>query len=800
MSSVILLTFLFLSGFFSSFFFFSQGLQVYTPPREYLDPYEWLVSQYDDYKVISVGRSHSEWINSSTAQSDFSSGGMPTALGWGHDIGFDSSFIHGKPILQNGGWDFKVRQFVDHLRFRLAREHLTDNLLKILGPFAYKYVVIPSYTTDKTREFFLNQKGSDHVIYNQTAIILRNDYAEPRVFATNQSIFVVGGLESFDALCKINDFCLNEATLFFALTAIGDSALEDRIFNKSQMFCFVNSNILDLAIISLGKRAEIIYAGNYGASSLNTTKYWVKMPSWRNIGASVLSGDILTTRGKNKINFPFELSSNGLYTVWLRIGFAPSRGKLKLSVDGEFIQEIQPDFPLMSKLAWVNITSLNLTKGKHWITLENDGTGYNDVDAIGIINPSELESQLNEITNGLQKFQGRLLYLLEAEKAFLNTSISNWNWAVSPYNGYVIYSESFGLNVAPHASANATSIVNSNEAWHAIDGNETATRWASEKDVLPQWLELTWNKSQTLCGVRILFELAIARDYAIQTWNGTCWINQTTVTGNNALEKIHRFAEPVETSKLRVYVTNSSIKYGRVSIWELEAYSIEATSASARISVPRKGNYMLAARMATGPNYGTLCFNINDNLYSIPCNGSINQFEWREVGPFSFDVGEQSISVGGSRLVELDEILIYSLKDGENHLSLDELFRCSNSKVSVNYEKVNPCTYQVDVNANETFTLIFSDTYNPLWKAFVNREEISSTPAYSLVNSFYINKTGRFTITIYFTGQSYADTGLIISLITFTSIVVLTLIPSKVFSKLSLLKQKYRRDHQLERR
>jgi len=800
MLSIILLTSLFLSGFFSCFFFFSEGLQVYTPSREYLDPYEWLASQYDDYKVISVGRSHSEWVNPSTGQSDFSSGGMPTTLGWGHDIGFDSSFIHDKPILQNGGWDSKLRQFVDHLRFRLVREHLTENLLKILGPFAYNYVVIPSYTTNKTREFFLNQKGYNVSDYNQTAIILRNNYVAPRMFATNQSVSVVGGLESFDALCKIDDFYPNETTLFFAPAVIDDSALEDRVFNKSQMFCFVNSDILDLAIISLGKRAEIIYAGNYGASSLNTTKYWVKMPSWRNIGAFVLSGEILTTRGKNKIDFPFELSSNGLYNVWLRIGFAPSRGKLRLSVDGEFIQEIRPDFPLMSKLAWVNITSLNLTKGKHWITLENDGRGYNDVDAIAIINPSELESQINEITSGLQKFQGRLLYLLEAENAFLNASIGNWNWAVSPYNGYVIYSEGFGLNVAPYASANATSIVNSNEAWHAIDGNETATRWASEKDVLPQWLELTWNKSQNLCGVRILFELAIATDYAIQTWNGTCWVNQTTVTENNVLEKIHRFAEPVETSKLRVYVTNSSI-YGRVSIWELEAYSIEATSASAKISVPRKGNYMLAARVATGPNYGTLCFNINDNLYSIPCNTSVNHFEWREIGPFSFDVGEQSVSVGGSGLVELDEVLIYSLNNGENYLSLHELFSSSSPEVSVSYEKVNPCTYQVYVNASETFTLIFSDTYNPLWKAFVNGEEFSSTPAYSFVNSFYINKTGQFTLTVYFTGQSYADTGLIISLVSFTSIIVLTLIPSKVCGKLNFIKQKLsRRSHQLERR
>lgn len=778
--SVILLIFSFLGGFLSCFFFFSQGVQVYSLPPEYLAPYEWLASCSDDYKVVTVCRSHAEWNNPSTGESDFSSSGIPTDLGWTHDIGFDSSFIHDKPVFQNGGWDFKARQFVDHLRFRLAREHLTDNLLKLLGPFAYKYLVVPTYTTDKTREFFLNQKGSDNIIYNESAVIVRNDYVAPRMFATDQSMFVMGGLASFDALCKIKDFNLNETTLFFPHTSIEANSVEDRISNRSHMFCFADSNILDLAMISLGEKAEIIYAGNYGASSLNTTKYWTKMPSWTYLGADVLSGGTLTTRGKVKIDLPFELSSNGLYNVWFKLGFASSRGKLSLSVDGEFIQEICPEYPLMSKLTWVNITSLNLAKGKHWITLENDGTGYNDVDAIAIVNPTELKSQMNEITKSLGKFSGRFLYLLEAENTFLNTSVSNWHWTVSPYNGYVIYSNSYGLNVASLASANATSVTDYMEASDAIDGN-MCTRWTSEKDVLPQRLELTWKEPQNLSAVQLFFEEAFATDYTIQAWNGTCWINQTTVVGNAESEKIHVFAKPVETSRLRVYVTDFSI-HRRVSLWELEAYSVGANSAPAKISIPRKGNYMLSARVGTGPNYGTIYFKVNDDMYSISCKNSVNQFEWHEIGPFNLNVGEHSVSIGGAGLVELDEVLIYSLKDGENHLSINEVFQTSNPEVSVNYERANPCNYQVHVNANETFTLIFSDTYNPLWKAFLDGEEISSTPAYSIVNSFYINKTGKYNIKVYFEGQKYADIGLKFSLLGIISTAIIVLTPKSILN------------------
>ena len=778
--SIILLIFILLSGFLSCFFFFSQGLQVYTFSESDLAPYEWLASQSDDYKVISVCRSHSEWLNSLSSETDFSSGGFQTSLGWTHDIGSDSSFIHDKPVLQDGGWNFKSREFLDYLRFRLARGCLSDNLLKMLGPFTYSYVVIPSYVTDQIRDFFLKQKGY-HVIYNQSALILQNDYVSPHIFAGGSQIFSVGGFELFDELCKIESFDLSKNTLYFAPDFVTSDAILYQKINETQKFCFANSDILDLAIISLGEDATVIYAGEFGFSSLDTTKYWAKCTSWRTLGTWVLGGDVLTTSGKNKVDIPFELNSDGVYNLFLRVGFAPSRGQLDISVDGEFVDKICPLYPLMSKLGWVNASSLSLTKGKHFITLENDGTGFNDIDTIAIFKTSDLKAQESEILNQLQNFQGRLLYIQEAENAFLDNSNNYWHWNASPYNGITIYSDSLGLNVASLAIANATSKCESMEPQNAVDGN-SETRWTSEKDVLPQYLELTWNTTQTLVGVRIVFENAYATNYAIQTWNGNSWINQTTVTENNELDQVHRFNELVETNKLRIYVTGSYI-HNRVSIWELEAFSPEITSASLKVTIPRQEQYMLAARVGVGPDYGKLYFKINEEIYSISCNNSVNKFEWCEIGPFSLNAGDTAISVGNLGLAELDEILLYSLKE-EDYLSLDALFESSDPKVSISYENINPSKYKVHVNANETFTLIFSDAYDPLWIASDGKNVISSTPVYSLVNSFYINKTGEFDLTVYFEGQTFADIGIVVSLSTFVLSVVGVLIPRKFIERL----------------
>ncbi|MEM2105312.1 MAG: glycosyltransferase [Candidatus Bathyarchaeia archaeon] len=787
--SVILLILIFINGFLACSFFFLQGVQVYTPPEQYLAPYQWLSLYQDDYKVVSVGRSSHEWIISPDEFSDFASSAMQTTLGWGHDIGFDSVFIHDKPVLQDGGWNFRTRKFVDHLRFRLAREHLTDNLFKILGTFAYKYVVIPPYVTNKTREFFLNQEGYN-VIYNDTALILQNEYATPRIFAATNSMFVVGGLESFDALSKIDGFRLNETVLFFASMPSDKNSIGIESIDNFQMVSFVNSNVLDLALLSYVGEKSFILAGEYGVSSINHTAYWIKSSSWRIVGALALSGDTLTTSGKNRIGIPFELNEDGQYDFWLRIGFAPCRGKLSIYVDGEPIREIRAEAQLWSELLWVNVARLELTKGGHLITLENDGTGYNDIDAIAFIKPSELESKINDIKRTLQNFSGRLLYFYEAENLFLDSSSSGWTWTLKPNVGYMIRSESYGLNVAPFASASASStswVGNYQFEARYVNDNNAHTRWASERSVLPQWLELSWEKPQQILGVRLFFEDAYAKDYLIQTWNGAEWVTQIEVADNSALEKTHIFAEPVETHKLRILVTEFSI-HDLVSIWEIQAYASGATS-SAEISVPRSGNYMLATRISKGPSYGKLYFNLDDKTYTIQCTEPITTVEWYEIGPFFIEEGKHQISVGGSGPVELDSLILYSLGNEEERLALEDLFTQKSDGVSITYEKVNPCLFRAYINADEAFTLIFSDTYDPLWKAFVDGEVVSPHLAYSIVNSYWINRTGQFTITIYFVGQFYADMSLIISTSSFVSIFIVASVFA-LFSCKSFLKKR----------
>ncbi len=83
------------------------------------------------------------------------------------------------------------------------------------------------------------------------------------------------------------------------------------------------------------------------------------------------------------------------------------------------------------------------------------------------------------------------------------------------------------------------------------------------------------------------------------------------------------------------------------------------------------------------------------------------------------------------------------------------------SKPDVTFEHVSPTRIIVHVkNATTPFYLIFRETYEPQWAAYYpNGTIVNSThhiAANGFANAWYINKTGNYTITIYYTQQTYA--------------------------------------------
>jgi hypothetical protein len=756
-SAIFALVAILMSGFISTWFLFSKGLQVYTPPNDYIQPYKYLSNIPGEYKIVTVGRSTSDWYSASGQSMDFAGIVMLTPIGWSHDLGYQSTFIDDKPTLQDGGLSTLSADFVNYLRAYLAGNNITRNLLKLLGAFDYKYVVIPPYTTENTRAFLMSQYGG-HLIYNQSnSIILENEFCTPSIFGPTQSALVFGGPESLSSLCDIDSFDLGKTAVILAYQGDNFPAIVDNHLNDITAIVFADADISDLMMMP-SNDVHLIYLADYGMQSWNPSAYWIKSSSWTSSGAPVLGGRVLTTLGNNIINIPVGLNAEGDYDVWIRAGFAPNRGKLLVSMDGLPLADVRPYSNFWSGLQWINlISNYHLEAGSHLITLLNDGTGYNDLDAIAIAEHSKLQHQAEETINALQGFTGKIFYLIEAEKAFSKTLPEGWSILTIPGEGYALHMED-GVNIAPQASASASAVSNGLEAQYAIDGNPS-TRWASSTG-MPQWLTVTFPTPKEIDGVGINFEAAYAKDYRIQTSNGTDWVDQIVVENNSLLDRQDMFVQPVTAGKLRMFVT-SAPAYNGVSIWELEIFS-DTNAPSSQIFVPRMGEYNFAARLFPDEeSNGTLYLKVDEKVFSISCPANESKATWLELGSALLDVGEHNISVFASGDITLDKISIYSASDSVP--PIDGVFKSNLSAPSVSYEEVNPCKYVAHVNCTRPFLLVFSESYHPLWKAYVDNKEISPIIVDSLVNGFFINRTGSFDVAVYFTGQDIADIGLVIS-------------------------------------
>lgn len=199
------------------------------------------------------------------------------------------------------------------------------------------------------------------------------------------------------------------------------------------------------------------------------------------------------------------------------------------------------------------------------------------------------------------------------------------------------------------------------------------------------------------------------------------------------------------------------------------------TLSSAKIFIPRDGKYKIVARTVESKDYGNLILQVDDGTrFKLECDSSTTAFVWHEVDPITLNRGEYALRIinDGTGTVDLDALIIYSIKETEENISLKEVFSTSQMP-HPHFQQINPTEYKAQIKTDEPFWLIFSESYNPVWRAIIDDEEIEPVVAYSFMNGFYVDKTGNLVIKIYFTGQKYFYIGSLISILALISIFIL---------------------------
>ena len=171
-----------------------------------------------------------------------------------------------------------------------------------------------------------------------------------------------------------------------------------------------------------------------------------------------------------------------------------------------------------------------------------------------------------------------------------------------------------------------------------------------------------------------------------------------------------------------------------------------------------------------------------------------NTLGWVYLNNTFLERGKYEIAIKTNTQVDLDSVILYSVDDNQNQ-TLDNIFKSGGQSIPANlsgFRKIDPTKYEVNIkNASEPFIMTLAESYDPLWIAYASKGNetdedsnngysstfrTSSIPMYSIVNGFYINKTGDYTLTIEYQPQKWFEQGgivSIISLIAFVGIVLL---------------------------
>jgi len=139
--------------------------------------------------------------------------------------------------------------------------------------------------------------------------------------------------------------------------------------------------------------------------------------------------------------------------------------------------------------------------------------------------------------------------------------------------------------------------------------------------------------------------------------------------------------------------------------------------------------------------------------------------------------------------VDLDQLVV---------ISVDRESKNPANSPKITYEKINPTRYVIHVNADKPFFLIFGENYDPFWMASCGNEEFEHFGANFFGNGYYINKTGKFDVTLEFTVQRYYEYGLVISFATIIVCVLFILYPKfRIIVFRSRTKSRDRNKHEI---
>jgi hypothetical protein len=197
---------------------------------------------------------------------------------------------------------------------------------------------------------------------------------------------------------------------------------------------------------------------------------------------------------------------------------------------------------------------------------------------------------------------------------------------------------------------------------------------------------------------------------------------------------------------------------------------LEDTTIGVKLNILKEGDYSLTLK-----GRGNFSFNITDK------NGNNNQIDQLQSATLNYihsnssvhlAPGEYELSITSTRESYLDQAWFYT-----SNRPIDQLLNSASPHGQViSYDKISPTSYEVKVKSDAPFLLAFAEGYDRFWIAKTRSpdgsRQFNSLPLYGVINGFWIDKTGEYTLTIEYEPQEWFDISIIISATTFACAVL----------------------------
>lgn len=624
----------------------------------------------------------------------------------------------------------------------LVENRLTNKLIKILGIYDVRYLVLQGYPanapspfygliikpTYKQHNFFQNQSGLNTVysgnpqrysmyigdtwlgaliknseepklnkyVVSRPPMAYENKYWIPRIFSPGNQILALGGLDTFRMLAE-EDLHFENINLFFADHLSKRNYLIKQI-NRSDNLIFTNTQPIDLGMLI--SNSTWIKAREYA-----NTSGWYRddLPIVR--GFFAYNRDVVSARENGaKIVYRFDTSGNSEYELWIRPFLHTSGGDLKVNLDGQEVDTLNTYEDHNLGFKWVKLGEVRLDTGVHELTVVNEG-GANSLNGIVVAERGAVDKALREV-EGL--IDGKSVYLVDRDKL-----------------------EKIGVDPLELLEQD----VIFDDQW--VNSHEWSPSFPADVEISDSRQSLSGSSSLKIDVTPRPRpgELASKSFLTTQNWEEAKYISfWFKGTGSG------------EPFNLWIYFNDSSwpnpdvVRYGPFH---------DTSTEWRQITIPLD---------RPADTFGTSQWDkVSRIVLANPHEDLSGTFY---LDRFSIHRGEIKQEDLESRLGA--EVVLYSNGKPQGDIPF-EVNENSSAVESLDFEKISPSKWTVRVNSTAPYTLVFSNTYHPMWRAYVNGTEYESIPSYYFINSFQINETGEHEVTIEFIGQRIQNISLAVS-------------------------------------